>query len=276
MLYILTLNWNGKERLQTLKESLFLELTNIDFKWLIKDNGSIDGSVPLIKSWENENVQLVECNHNRDNYSQGMNLLFKEANPKNTDLILTLNNDVLFYGKNRSIKNMIKLFNDKSVGLVGSKLNYNGTNRIQHSGVLFHYSHGLPFHYRSGKIEESYDTKNREYPIVTGAISLTTADIFQNVFTKNKSGINGFNEGYNWAFDDCDFSMRIKYNLNKKVVMCGETSIYHEESASLKKNPVNKLFMSHNANLFLENWNKYLDRHLIGKYEKQSNYGLYK
>jgi GT2 family glycosyltransferase len=61
-------------------------------------------------------------------------------------------------------------------------------------------------------------------------------------------------ENYHWAFDDVDFCLSIKYNLNKQIVYCGKTNIFHEESASLKKNPVNKMFMGHNWNLLRSKW----------------------
>ena len=35
---------------------------------------------------------------------------------------------------------------------------------------------------------------------------------------------------------------------------CGKTNVYHEESASLKKNPVNKMMMPHNVSAFRKKW----------------------
>ena len=39
-----------------------------------------------------------------------------------------------------------------------------------------------------------------------------------------------------------------------KIVYCGNTVILHEESASLKKNPVQKLFMHNNVTHFKKKW----------------------
>jgi GT2 family glycosyltransferase len=97
-------------------------------------------------------------------------------------------------------------------------------------------------------------SKNREFQIVTGAVWLTKADYFEKISEKNKSGLKGLSEDFVWAFDDCDASLSIKYNLNKKIVYCGQTNIFHEESASLKKNPVNKMFMHHNLSKFRTKW----------------------
>src|ERR1700674_1628670 len=104
-LYILTLNWNAKDKLHKLYNSLLPALKDIQWHWFIKDNGSNDGSIDLINSWENPNITGVKYPHNRDNYSQGNNLLFKQANHNDEDLILLLNNDIVF-ADTTSIHNM--------------------------------------------------------------------------------------------------------------------------------------------------------------------------
>ena len=62
--------------------------------------------------------------------------------------------------------------------------------------------------------------------------------------------------------------------MDRKVVYCGETDIFHEESASLKKNPANRLFMQHNMNLLINKWHH---RYIIDKnyYDKDPKYNLY-
>lgn len=272
MLHIITLHWNKKDILSPLKKSLLNALENIDFNWYIKDNASNDGSIEELKSWNHNNIHVLYYKDNKQNYSQGMNLLFKEANPKDDDMILTLNNDVIIKNKT-SIANMIELLQKPNIGLVGAKLNYSNSNKIQHNGILFHQYNGLPYHYRAGLTEDEYDRQNRYYPIITGALSLFKAEVFRNCF-KNKSGTVGFCEDYHWAFDDCDLGMRIGCFLKQKIACCGNVNIEHEESSSLKKNPVNKLFMKHNAQLFLNNWHKYINPTLEEKYSSDKNYNL--
>ncbi len=138
MLKILTLNWNGADKLAALQKSLLPALEELDYAWYIRDNGSIDNSVQLVEGWDNNKINLIKYPNNQKNYAQGMNFLFKEAAPKDDDIILTLNNDVILQDT-VSIKNMIKLLQeDKDIGIVGAKLNYTNTKNIQHCGVLFH------------------------------------------------------------------------------------------------------------------------------------------
>ena len=266
MLKILTLNWNGKEKIKILQKSLLPALQDIEFEWLIKDNGSKDGSLEEIKSWDHSKINLIAYPNNQQNYAQGMNFLFKEATPKDDDIILTLNNDVILQDTT-SLKNMIKILQtDKNVGIVGAKLNYTNTTNIQHCGVLFHSRNGLPYHHRSGIIEQARDRINRYYPVVTGAVAMLPASVFNNCF-ENASGARGFNERFVFAFEDVDMCMRISHTLNKKVVYCGSTNIFHEESASLKKNPIHKMFLNHNCRLFLDTWHKQIDISLSRAYE---------
>jgi GT2 family glycosyltransferase len=274
MLYILTLTWNGSDKLSSLKDSLINNLSDINYTWLIKDNASKDDTLQKVASWENKNVNCIPYKNNLQNFSAGVNFLFNEASPQDNDLVLLLNNDVIFQDTT-SIKNMVDIINkDKTVGAVGARLLYTNTNTIQHAGVVFDNLNGLPCHFRSHQVSTKDDRKNRLFQVVTGAVLLTKADYFRNVFKNNKSGINGMDENYHWAFDDVDLCLSIRYNLDKKIVYCGETSIFHEESASLKKNPTNHLFMKHNATYLLNKWRgKYqMDRDI---YTKDCKYNLY-
>lgn len=273
MLHILTLTWNGSDKLASLQTSLISNLNGIDYTWLIKDNNSKDDTLQRVASWENKNVNCISYKNNLQNFSAGMNFLFNAAAPKDDDLVLLLNNDVVFQDTT-SIHNMINIIkNDTTVGVVGARLLYTGTNKLQHAGVVFDNQHKLPCHFRSNEVSSKEDQKNRLFQVVTGAVLLTKAEYFKNVFV-NKSGNKGMDENYHWAFDDVDLCLSIKYNLNKKIVYCGKTNIFHEESASLKKNPTNHLFMKHNSSYLRNKWQStyQLDKDI---YTKDCKYNLY-
>lgn len=255
MLHLLTLTWNASDKLSKLKESLLPALSDVEYTWLIKDNASKDDTVKVASSWDG-NIKVIPYKDNRQNFSEGMNFLFAEAAPKDNDLVMLLNNDVVFNDK-KCIKKMMDIIQkDRSVGVVGARLLYTGTDQLQHAGVVFNNSYNMPMHFRSGEKSDANAEKNREFQVVTGAVLLTKAEYFRNACLENKSGISGMDEKYHWAFDDVDFCLSIKYGMNKKVVYCGETNIFHEESASLKKNPTNRLFMSHNTNHLSAKWGK--------------------
>ena len=270
MLYILTLNYNGKHHLEKLYPSIN---KSIPMKWLIKDNGSTDDSVSYIKSLNDPLVSIVETKHNRDNFSKGCNVLFNMCEAQDEDHILLLNNDIIF-NDNHSLKNMIHIMeNDPSVGVVGAKLLYTD-NTLQHAGVVMGArTNFCPIHLKANQPEDKASTKNREFQALTGACLLTKAKYYKQICKTNPSRINGLDESYIWCFEDIDACLSIKYDMGKKIVYCGTTKIYHEESATLKKVPSNKLFLNKNMNTFVKKWrNKVVDDI---KLYNNPNYNLY-
>lgn len=264
-----TLTWNGLDKLQRLRLGLIrnLEKTGLDYTWYIRSNGCKDGTLEEIKTWDK--VQVLDVGHNRHNFAQGVNSLAWLAlsginvliNPPKSSfrleldlvgvaererdhLLLLMNNDVEF-PEDESISKMVACMKD-DVGIVGCRLLYNGTNKLQHAGVIFSERYGnMPYHYRHQEESKPENEKNKYFQAVTAAVCLVRMSDFM--------AIDGMDEKFNWAFEDIDMNMRIG-QLGRKVIYCGETKIYHEESASLKKNPVNKLFMNPNVAHFKAKW----------------------
>jgi GT2 family glycosyltransferase len=274
MLHILTLTWNAADKITKLHETLMPALEGIDYQWWIKDNASKDDTVARANTW-GDKVHCIAYKDNRQNFSEGCNFLFNEAKPDDNDYVMLLNNDIIFNDKD-SIKNMLSIIeNDNSVGAVGARLLYTNTDLIQHCGVVFNPTYRTPMHFRAGQKSDDAATRNREYQVVTGAVLVTKAEYFRKANTGTKSGIDGMDENYHWAFDDVDLCLSIKYNLGKKIVYCGNTNIFHEESASLKKNQVNKLFLTHNLQYLFKKWGT---RYVIDQdaYTKDSRLNLYR
>lgn len=272
--WIYTLNWNGEDKLKKLYPSLINSLDHVNYEYLIKDNDSKDNSIQYLNSFNNNKLKCIKYKNNLQNFSEGMNFLFHESSPADEDYILLLNNDVIFNDKT-SIRNMINIMEkDPDIGVVGARLLFTGTDKLQHAGVVFHNQVQMPMHFRAGQASDKLAEANREFQAVTGAVLLTKAKYYKEICKTNPSGINGMSEDYRWAFDDMSLCLAIKYNMNKKIIYCGQTNISHEESASLKKNPVNKLFMPHNSNLLKNTWSK---RYVLDWdiYTNDPKYGLY-
>lgn len=253
MLHIFTLTWNALPMLATLKASLLPALEGLEYRWHIKDNGSNDFTSAAVETWVDEGpIVGYAYPNNLQNFSEGMNYLYQQAAPKDDDYILLLNNDVEFLDA-ESIRNMIAALKP-NVGIVGARLLFTGTERLQHAGVVFNETHLLPIHFRAGEMSDEEAQKNRYFQAVTGAVMLTRGEYYRQVCTTNKSGIPGLDERLIWCFDDIDMCLSVKNNLKKEVVYCGRTAISHRESASLKKNPINKLFLNPNVKYFRQKW----------------------
>jgi GT2 family glycosyltransferase len=265
-LIIITLNWNGVKYLQPLYDTLTVALSNCKFDecvWYIADNGSRDASVDVIKGFKN--FDLLEVGHNRNSFASGCNQLVSRANPADDDLILLLNNDVTFPDP-YAIRNMHSLMSKTGAGVVGLRLLYMNTDTIQHGGVIFAKRYNsLPYHYRPGEKSDKNAEKNRYFQAVTAAVCLVKASSWKRV--------GGMDQRLRWAFDDV--SMCLSIGKTEKIAYCGESFAYHEESASLKRNSLNKLFVGSNVSYFKQQWaGKYeLD---LEKYERDENYNVIK
>lgn len=276
VIHILTLNWNGLDKLEKLKDGLIRNLVALGqpARWYIRDNGSTDGSKEWLENWNSQWIDMAPMfiDHNRDNFAQGVNSLFKLALANSMmgsanytggsgDFILLLNNDIEF-ADDLSLAKMMKLMKNTKVGVVGARLLYNNTNKLQHGGVIFGPRYGnMPYHYKHKEESDKHAEKNRYFQAVTAACCLVRSKDFVMM-----------DEKFSWAFEDIDLCLRIGQK-SKKIVYCGETKIYHEESATLNKNPVNKMFLSTNVKHFKDKWTgKYdLDHE---KYLSNPNYNL--
>jgi len=265
---ILCLNWNGcrllKKSIPSLKNNL-KNLKQINYEIFIRDNGSSDQSINYLNE-NHSDVNLLEINHNRDSFSVGVNSLFNLAKPNDKDVILLLNNDIEFKD-DKSLYNMINVMNETGAAVVGARLLYKNGN-ISHNGIIFSPKYGnMPWHYREGKRSRPFDLCSREFQAVTAACCL--------IKVKNFKAAGGLNENLKWAFEDVDMNLEISINQKEKVICCGSTNIIHLTSASLKKNPVNKLFLNKNVKYFKKKWfGKYSLDH--DKYLNDSNYKLIK
>lgn len=87
---VVIVNWNTRDLLRQTLESLYRETRNITFETIVVDNGSIDGSVELVRhTWKQ--VRLVALPANKG-FAVGNNIGFREARGR---YILLLNSDTI-------------------------------------------------------------------------------------------------------------------------------------------------------------------------------------
>ena len=156
-IFAITLTWNGLEHLKRLKRSLDNVVKqldpNINFYWFVRDNKSSDATEKTFtQKWTENWIHYFRFVDNRDNYAEGNNWLYEKVKKfpefnKEKDVILYLNNDIIFDDGAKSIEKMLALLDD-DVGIVGAKLLY-PSGKLQHAGVIFSgRMNGLPFQQR--------------------------------------------------------------------------------------------------------------------------------
>ena len=243
-IYTMCLNWNGSDLLQQMLPGLFKNLNNtgLDYHVVIRDNGSKDNSLDILKQFD---IEILQINHNRDSFSKGMNSIFNIANVSDNDVILLINNDIIFNDE-ISLSYMIETKQKSNASICGARLMYeDGT--ISHNGVIFSEKHNnMPWHFRDRCKVEDKDKKDRYFQAVTAACMLIDVKSFKESC--------GFDESFIWAFEDVDLNLQVGINQRKKIVCCGKTEITHITSKTLQRNPVNKMFLHKNVARFREKW----------------------
>lgn len=211
-------------------------------------------------------------------FSSANNLGVKHAEG---DFLLFLNNDTeVTDGWLDEL--LIASYTLDNVGAVGAKLIYpkipaGATNekksyRIQHAGIAFKYnlqqdnSFIQPYNMENGYIDDNHDMTLIERSAVTGAVLLMSRKIFDE--------IDGFDEKYNYGYEDVDICLKLK-KAGYKNYYCPSCLVYHYEFGSQDQDIKEevKIRRLHNREVFKGKWQRYLTQQLL--YDKLNNHHIY-
>jgi len=203
-------------------ESILKNSCNFEYEILLINNNSIENITLQYTNSLNSlhNIRLFDYVE-PFNYSAINNFAVKNAKGK---FILFLNSDVKVISKNW-LGNMLYLFDDSEIGVVGAKLLYpNGT--IQHAGIIF--GKNIATHQFLKMKAEDLGEFNivRQVEAVTGACMMTRKNLFID--------LGGFDEiNLPIAYNDVDYCLRLSEN-GFKIIWTPEVVLYHYESATRK------------------------------------------
>jgi len=219
---IVVVNWNGKHFLNKCLTSIANNTDYSDYEIIVVDNGSIDGSIELVKK-KFSDVRLIE-NHKNLGFSKGNNIGVR--NSKGV-YILILNNDTEVIDKNW-LNNAINLFEtDEKIGVIGCKLIYpNG--KLQHAGGKINFLNPhFSSHIGIGKNPEAINyNKFFDVDYVTAAAMFIKKEVIE------KIGL--FDEILSPAYyEDSDFCIRAK-KAGYKVIYAPNIKLIHYESQTKK------------------------------------------
>jgi len=210
---IIIVNWNAKEMLRNCLNSIRENTTYPNYKIVVVDNGSTDGSVEMIKK-EFPHVQLIQ---NKENIG------FAKANNQG---IKSIESDYYFLIGNDTevtknwLTSMIEVSeSDSKFGITGCKLIFpNG--RIQHAGAW------VKIHGVEHCLREKGD-KLRQVDYVTGAAFLIKKEVIDKIGLLDE----GFSPFY---YEDSDYCVRAR-KAGYKIIYNPKTAIIHHTAYSMKK-----------------------------------------
>jgi len=242
--YIVVLNWNGKHHLQECLQSLE-NISYENFKIVLVDNHSTDGSVEFVKSFF-PSIEIIRNDRNLG-FSAGNNVGIRHALSHGADYVILLNNDtrvepdfllrLIQYGETHP-----------DVGVLGGTVRmYGNPNIINSTGVnlnLLAYGWDRDFGMPCSAIQR----KAGEVLAVTGALMAVKREVFDQV------GL--LDPDFFAYFEDVDFCIRVWKYTNFTVEYVPQANVYHKFSASIGRLSANKkrLAMEEQYRLFFKHY----------------------
>lgn len=200
-LSIIIVNYNGVKYIEKCCELLLRNLPNCEHEIILVDNHSTDGSLEIIKTKYKDVINIIECEKNYGP-AGGRNIGARGAKG---EYLLFLDHDT-FINEN-TIPVMMRLLEDKNVGIVGCKLlNEDGSH--QPSAKRFpRFSREIFSAFLLNRIFKnsrfSYvinSDKTIDVEWVSGPCFLMKKETFLNV--------NGFDEDYFYGAEEADICYR--------------------------------------------------------------------
>ncbi len=225
---IIILSWNNQKLLQNCLKSVY-DTNYPNYEIIVVDNGSSDNSPKIVRA-NYPDVILIENKQNLG-FSEGNNRGIRRA--RGTYIVL-LNQDTEV--DPNWLKNLITvMINDKQIGIVGCKLYFSQSRRIQHAGGSIG-RHAQAKHIGYGQVDTGqYD--EIIYPdYVTGAAFMIRRAVL------NKIGL--LDPIYFMYYEDFDMCYQAK-KLGYKVAYVPNSVAYHYESGSWEFRSKQQFYMVH-------------------------------
>ena len=186
------------------------------YEVIVIDNASTDWTKYLLHAFEGD--IRVEYNDENKGFARANN---QAAAMASGDYLLFLNNDTV--PQPGWLREMVGLADsDPSIGIVGSKLLYPETGKIQHAGIEL--INGVPDHiHREAAADDPRVNAVRDFDMVTGACMLVRRGLF--------AELQGFDENFLNGVEDVDLCLRAR-EKGWRVVYCPTSVVEHHEGSS--------------------------------------------
>jgi GT2 family glycosyltransferase len=224
-----------------------LEITSCpDYTLIVNDNGSSREMQSYLQDIRRDRrVRLIQHKTPEVSFCQAMNECLKESN---SELIVTVQNDMIFKNANWLIELVNCLERNPDAGMAGAKLIYpNGT--IQHAGATFS-EQGEWYHLGRGMPSNEFN-EEREVPGCTSAVMIVRRAAIPG---------GGWNEDYLGAANHNDVEMCCLMRKNGwKIMYCPASEVIHLESLTASENLTSPI-IDFNIETFKRNcWNWLMD-----------------
>lgn len=213
-------NWNGKGLLKDCLRSLSYQSIT-DFKIIVVDNGSTDGSVEFLRKHHPE-IKLIGFKRNLG-FAKAVNQGIKASNSK---YIVLLNNDTRV--DEDYLAKMFEVLEKRHeiCGVAPKVLNFSNPRVVDSAGDMMN-TVGQAFHRGYGDKSNKWNTPGEVFLITAGA-SMFKREIFKKV--------GFFDEDYFAYGEDVDFCLRAQI-MGHKFWYEPKAIVYHKHKATACRIP---------------------------------------
>lgn len=269
---IVTTTYRSAKKLEICLNSVLERTKFVDYKWYLWANDPNDEIKNVIHESMFEDgicfqdkLEPIFNDTNEGSFSSNNNEAAAEGD---SPYILFMNDDIepLNEGWLYSMKSILD--SDPKVGAVGALLFYPNRS-VQHCGVFFsRKTNNLPFHmHYKQPIQKvaSFVAVPRYYQAVTGACMLVRRKDFEK--------LGGFDEDFNYGYEDVALCLDLKNKLRKSCVFLPQAQLIHHEgiSGKYKEHPNLqhniKVFRKKYGGMYMDDLDFYLSnpKHMIYK-----------
>lgn len=238
--YIIILNWNSKkdtlETIDSLERS-----TYSNYRIVVVDNASIDGSIEAIKN-ARPGIVLIENKENLG-YAEGNNVGIRYVLEQKGDYIFILNNDTLV--DKEAISILVKESEkDKKISVLGPKVYfYKERDIIQSAGGVLD-SQFNPLHIGFKEQDKGQFAHYNAIDYISGCAMFVKREVFE------KIGL--LDPKYFMYWEETDFCFRTK-KAGFKIQIVPQANIWHK--GGVDPTPMITYYMARNKLLFLKKHN---------------------
>lgn len=225
---VVIVNWNGRRYVEACVTSA-LDQTYAPVEVLVVDNGSTDGSAPLLKEQFADRVLLLEKDKNYG-FAEGVNIGIRAARGR---YIALLNNDAI--AGPDWIAAMVTAIESKApVGMCACKILFYHTPKIIDKVGHLMYPDGLNVGRGLGEADHGQFDRPEEALFPDGCAALYKRELFEDV------GL--FDDQFFAYGDDADLGMRARW-MGWECLYVPTAVVHHVHSATLGKYSPQKAFL---------------------------------
>jgi len=218
---IVILNWNGKDdTIECIRSLTHIKYPN--YKILLVDNGSTDGSVECFKN-RYHGIEIIE---NRENlgYAEGNNVGIRRAMERGVDYVFILNNDTIVSPDFLSELLVISK-SDPKIGIIGPLIYYyEKPTIISSAGVILNHLSNNAIHLSMNKEKVNFG-KTMDVDYIQGCAMLIKTEVLF------KIGL--FDPTYFAYWEEADLCARA-HKIGYRITVVKKAKIWHKADSYLK------------------------------------------